>query len=588
MVLAGLAALGLLLVAPLWLAPFHVRVVQLIFLGAGLALAWTILGGFAGYFSFGHMAFVGMGAFAAALFEAHLPLGGPVPTFIAALIFAVAVTGLFALAIAYPILRLRGIYFAIAMLGASLVLTELSSGIGFFQGALGMVLPGIEPRALRTETFYYYAFLLAGLVVLAVAFAIRRSALGYGLVSIREDEDTARMLGVPTERYKIRVFVVSAMLTAVFGVLYAHSLGYITTDSVFRIDFSLNMIVYSMLGGLGTLAGPIIGATVMVVLTQVVLGHLLEIHMLVTGAVVVALMLLAPGGILGFVGDLFHRRPAAADGERPAAPPATAGEPAPPVAPDAAPILRLRGLTVRFRGLVAVNGVDLEVPEGSICSLIGPNGAGKSTIFNAVTGYVSPSAGAIEYRGARIDGLDTARVSERGIARAFQIAKPFAQMPVFDNVLVGALFGKAGARDARAVAEEALHLTGLDPLRDALASTLTVGNLRRLELARAIATRPDLLLADEPCAGLNATETEQVLEILREVRRRGVTVLLVEHDMAAVMRVSDRIFVLDAGAKIAEGPPEAVTRDPRVIEAYLGEPIPDARASTAAVAPGGA
>ncbi|MSP87591.1 MAG: ABC transporter ATP-binding protein [Alphaproteobacteria bacterium] len=238
------------------------------------------------------------------------------------------------------------------------------------------------------------------------------------------------------------------------------------------------------------------------------------------------------------------------------------------------PILAVAGLTKRFRGVVAVNDVSIAVPEGSICSLIGPNGAGKSSFFNLVTGYLPPSAGEIRFQGRRIDGLDTHRIAQLGIARCFQIAKPFPELSVLDNVRMGALFGRAGARDVETETAAALALAGLSDLADRPAISLTVGYLRRLELARAIAQRPLLLLADEPCAGLNPTETEEVVDILRQVRQRGVTVLLVEHDMRAVMRVSDHIFVLDAGSKIAEGEPDRIARDPRVIAAYLGTPEP--------------
>ena len=235
-----------------------------------------------------------------------------------------------------------------------------------------------------------------------------------------------------------------------------------------------------------------------------------------------------------------------------------------------APILALRGVTKQFRGLTAVSDVTLDLPAGSICSLIGPNGAGKSTLFNLVTGYVPPSAGTIEFAGTPIDAMPTDRISRMGIARAFQISKPFPGLSVFDNVRVGALFGADGPRDPDAVVHAALVLTGLESQAQAMAASLTVGFLRRLELARAIATRPRLLLADEPCAGLNPAETTEIVDILRRVRQRGFTILLVEHDMRAVMAISDRIFVLEAGRKIAEGPPAEIARDARVIAAYLG------------------
>jgi len=237
---------------------------------------------------------------------------------------------------------------------------------------------------------------------------------------------------------------------------------------------------------------------------------------------------------------------------------------------SAAPILSTRGLTKHFRGLTAMSAVDIDVPEGAICSLIGPNGAGKSTFFNLVTGYAAPSAGSITFAGQRIDGLPTDAINRLGIGRAFQISKPFPGLSVHDNVRVGALFGADGPRDPEAVTADALALAGLAAHRDATASSLTIGFLRRLELARAIATRPRLLLADEPCAGLNPTETAEIVAILRRVRAGGITVLLVEHDMRAVMDVSDLVFVLEAGRKIAEGPPARIARDAAVIAAYLG------------------
>ncbi len=298
--------LGVLLLAavPFVLMPFHVRVGQLILLSTGLGLAWTLLGGFAGYWSFGHTAFIGLGAFAAGLFETTMlpaalmrtaPLGG----LALGILFGAAVCAAAAALVAWPILRLRGIYFAVAMLGVAQVLAELTNSIEIFQGSLGLVLPRIPLADLRPEAVFYYLLLAATVVILGIAFAVKVGRIGHGLLAMREDEDTARMLGVPTERYKIAMFVLSATLTGALGVIYAHSLGYITTGSVYRTDFSLNMIVYNLLGGMGTLIGPMIGAVVMVILTQVVLGQFLNLHMFLTGALLVALVLAAPRGAVG-------------------------------------------------------------------------------------------------------------------------------------------------------------------------------------------------------------------------------------------------------------------------------------------------
>jgi ABC-type branched-subunit amino acid transport system ATPase component len=235
-------------------------------------------------------------------------------------------------------------------------------------------------------------------------------------------------------------------------------------------------------------------------------------------------------------------------------------------------LLEVRGLSKNFRGLAAISDVSFAIAEGSITSIIGPNGAGKSTMFNLITGYLAPTAGEVRFKGKRITGLATNRIAELGVARAFQIARPFRDLSVFDNVRIGALFGKAGKRDVEATTRRAMELAAIAELAAEPASTLTVGQLRHLEVARAIATRADLLLADEPCAGLNPTETAAMIEVLRQVRRNGVTVVLVEHDMPSVMEVSDRLLVLDAGRLIADGPPQAVANDPKVIAAYLGTP----------------
>jgi ABC-type branched-subunit amino acid transport system ATPase component len=233
-------------------------------------------------------------------------------------------------------------------------------------------------------------------------------------------------------------------------------------------------------------------------------------------------------------------------------------------------ILNVDQVSKSFRGLAAITDVSFTIEQGTITSIIGPNGAGKSTLFNLITGYLPLTAGTIRYRDQIISGLPTNRIAERGIARAFQIAKPFRDLTVYENVRIGALFGKAGKRDVPAAIERALDMAGISHLAGQQANTLTVGQLRHLEVARAIATRADLLLADEPCAGLNPSETAAMINVLRQVRAGGVTVVLVEHDMPSVMEVSDRLLVLDAGRLIAEGNPAEVARDERVIAAYLG------------------
>ncbi|MBP5858380.1 ABC transporter ATP-binding protein [Marivibrio halodurans] len=233
-------------------------------------------------------------------------------------------------------------------------------------------------------------------------------------------------------------------------------------------------------------------------------------------------------------------------------------------------VLTIESLTKQFRGLRAIEDVTLTVERDSITSIVGPNGAGKSTLFNMVSGYLKPTSGRIEFDGHDITGMAPYRICRQGVARAFQISKPFPELSVQENVLVAASFGRAGERDAKATTTRAIDICHLTPLRDRRAGSLSIGNLRRLELARAIAARPILLLADEPCAGLNDAETRELTNVLSKIRDSGVTILLVEHDIKAVRRVSDRVVVLEAGRKIADGSATDVFSDQAVIDAYLG------------------
>ncbi len=309
LIMLGCAAV--LAFGPMVLPSFYVRVGQLMLYSAGLGVAWAILGGFAGYASFGHAAFIGVGAFAAGLVEAQfstLP-----PALLLALGFAASAVccAILSAVIAYPILRLRGTFFAIAMLGVSHVCAEVTNNVDYFQGSMGLNFPQIAPADMDPASFFYEIYLAGALLVLLVAWQIRRSRFGAGLLSIREDEDTARMLGVPTERYKRIAFVVSAVLTGMMGVIYAHSLGYITTESMYRDDTNLSLIVYSLLGGMGTLFGPVIGAALLVFVTQVVLARLLDFHLFATGLLLVLLVLAAPGGVMGLARTFFQKRRAA-------------------------------------------------------------------------------------------------------------------------------------------------------------------------------------------------------------------------------------------------------------------------------------
>ncbi len=237
------------------------------------------------------------------------------------------------------------------------------------------------------------------------------------------------------------------------------------------------------------------------------------------------------------------------------------------------PVLRVRGLAKSFDGLRALDGVDFELRSGEIFGVIGPNGAGKTTLFACLCGSLAPTGGTVEFRGRRIDGLPAHAVVARGLVRTHQVVRPFGEMSVEENVLVGARFGTGRRRGAEAArrAREVLERTRLARRARVPARNLTIGELKRLEIARALATEPEVLCLDEVMGGLNPSEINAAMELIRAIRDSGVTVLMIEHHVHAVVGVSDRIMVLDFGRKIAEGPPQEVLRDPAVVTAYLGD-----------------
>jgi len=541
---------------------------------AVLAISWNVFSGYSGLVSFGHAAFFGLGAYTVTLCLVHWNITPWFGIPIGALLGAIA-----GVAIGYPTFRLRGSYFALAMLAYPLALVYLFEWMGYQEVTL--------PIKREAPTWFMqfsdqrvYLLLALGLltVALVISLAIERSRFGMSLLAVKQNELAAEAAGVDTLRWKLRAIVLSAALASAAGGLYAVVLLVVTPTSVFGLVVSAQAMILALFGGAGILWGPVIGAAVLVPMSEVLqaeLGHLLPgIQGIVYGIAIILVILLAPEGIYWRVRDLLAR------GARPSsivpsggAPESISSSPTPvarvqPIHP--ARILEVRGISKSYGGLKAVHDVSFAVPEGSIVGIIGPNGAGKTTLFNLLNGLVRPDAGSVRFHGKDITGLKPNQVCRAGIGRTFQVVRTFPRMSVLENVVVGAYVSHGTEDLAWRAARQAVDRVGMTARADVVASALTNKELRLMELARALASEPKLVLMDEPLAGLGATETREVIGLIRALPSSGVTVAIIEHTMHAMVTTVDNFVVLDHGQLLTEGPPAEVTRNPQVIEAYLG------------------
>jgi branched-chain amino acid transport system permease protein len=558
MVAAGLV---IALVLPFAIPSVYVmRLVNMALIFGMLAVSLNIVLGYAGLISLGHAGLFGIGAYTAAL----LTTGRDGIWFIPAFLAAGAVTAVAGLLVGLPILRLKGHYLALSTLGfgeivGSLLLNWRSLTLGN-NGVGEIPPPAAFGFALDTDLRFYYLLMpIAGLTLL---FAWRLAISRYGrlLFAIRDAELAAGSAGVNVPALKLLAFTVSAAIAGFAGALYAHLMAYISPD-VFGFDVTAQLLSMVVVGGLGSVAGPMIGAAILTFLPEV-LRVSAAYYQLIYGAGMIALVVFLP---LGLVGVLGRRAPRAPVGVRTAPPAAAAPMVQPVLRPG--PLLQVTGLQKRFGGLVAIGGLDFTVATGSIHALIGPNGSGKSTFINLASGLYHPNAGTILFDGQRISGVRPWRIAQAGLARSFQNLRTFRSLTVMDNVLVGS--GKGDALQRRA--EDALDLLGLWHLRGQPITTLPHEQQRLVEIARCVAMQARMIMLDEPAAGMNPTEVDRLVLAIQTLRRRGITILLVEHNMPMVMRVADQITVLNFGRQIAEGAPAAIRADPAVIGAYLGK-----------------
>jgi branched-chain amino acid transport system permease protein len=541
-----------------------------------LATSWNILSGYTGYFSFGHGAFFGAGMYTTSTLLARYdwPFLWTLP---AAALMA-ALLGVALGAVVFRVKGVRGELFALLTLaitfvvGTIVVNTPLDGGNGVSLGAVP--LPAIGPT--QSSTFYLLALAAATLTML-IAWAIFVSKFGAGLFAIHDDEDAAEVMGVPTYRYKLMALAISCALAGLAGGIHAMFLSYVTAGEVFTITVPLTVVLMSVLGGTRHWAGPALGA---IAITGLLYSFTAADHAIagkaMIGVILIAAILFMPDGILSRLQTWFGRRTPAAGAAH--APPQIAAEATAPVRHQAAGdvLLRVRGLQKSFKGVRALTGVDVDVRRGEILGLLGPNGSGKSTFINLVSGHYMPSAGTIAFEGRDLTGHPAHRIAAAGIARTYQIPRPFAHLSVLDNVALATLFGGA-VRDVAAARRQALtwlEFTGLAHKAAARPDDLNLHQRKFLELARALASRPRLVLLDEVLCGLTPSEIDDAVALIRRIREQGATIVFVEHVMRAVTALTDRIVVFNLGALLAEGSMSDVMQRPEVMTAYLGGPQP--------------
>ena len=589
----AMAVLGLGLVPFLGLPPAYESVLYLVFHWIALATSWNLLSGYSGYFSFGHGAFFGIGMYTTAVLttKADLPFLWTLPC--AAVIAALFASALGA--VAFRVRSVRGELFALLTLAATFVVatvvlnTPIDGGSGVYLNAV--TVPVLAPTP--SGTFYLMALAVAALAVF-LSLWIYRSRFGVGLFAIHDDEDVAEVMGVPTYRYKLIALALSSGLAGLVGGIQALFVAYVTTGDTFGVTLPLTVVLMAVLGGSRHWIGPAVGATAITFLLYgFTSGDNALLGKFVMGAVLIAVILLMPEGI---VGRVFRRKiPAAArtmppsEATQPEAnPAATAPHPSDPARGDAPVLLQCRDLAKSFNGVHALRGVDVDVLQGEILGLLGPNGSGKSTFINVVSGHYIASAGMVKVRERDLGGLPAHRVARSGVARTYQIPRPFAKLTVLQNVALPAMFGAAslGRRQAEHEALEWLEFSGLSARAQALPDELNLHQRKFLEFARALAARPKLLMLDEVLSGLTPSEIDGAVALIRRIRDQGTTIVFVEHVMRAVMALCDRIVVFNRGEVLATGIPREVMARPEVVSAYLGKALDEP--PTAARVPDGA
>ncbi len=575
------AFLAFIALAPLVLPPFYVTLFNYIGLATLVSLGLVLLTGVAGLVSFGQQAFVGLAAYTTAVLTTQYG-ASPWITLFAGL----AVTAAVALFLGVITLRLSGHYLSLSTIAWGIALYYLFGNLQFLGQYSGI--DNVPPVtlfgwSLDTGGRSYYLIWCVTLAALIAAQNLLDSRSGRAIRALRFRSVMAESFGVRTASLKVVVFLYAALLAGLSGWLYAHFLRFVSPQA-FGVNAGIDYLFMAVVGGASQVWGAVVGASLLTVLKEwlkdilpKLLGQSGSYEIIVFGVLMVLLLHRTRDGLMPALARLV---PA------PKVPPAVA--PAAALArralpPAGEPLLEVQAAEKHFGGLVAVSGLSFALRSGEILGLIGPNGAGKSTMFNLITGVLRAGAGEIRFRGERLDRLASSEIARRGICRTFQHVNLISTMSVLENVALGAhLRGRQGtvaamlrlerAEEAQLLAEAARQIerVGLSEHLHQAAGSLPLGRQRVVEIARALAGDPVLLLLDEPAAGLRFAEKQALAELLRKLRAEGMTILLVEHDMEFVMGLVDRLVVMDFGEKLAEGLPREIQRNPAVLEAYLG------------------
>ena len=579
--LAAAVAVLLLATAPWYLAPFTISLLNYIGVYGLVALGLVLLTGVGGMVSFGQSAFMGIAAYSTAWLSAIMGYSAWL-----GLLLALALTGLVAAVLGAVTLKLRGHFLSLSTIAWGLAIYFTFGnfpGLGNYSGITSVPPISIGSVELLASDQIYYLIWGIMLVAMLLAHNLLGSRVGRAMRALRGGNLMVESLGINAFRIRLVTFVIGALLAALAGWLYAHMNRFVS-PTPFDVTMGIEFLMMAMVGGSGYLLGAVVGAALITFLKNSVQDYLPliapnaagQLEIVVFSALFILFLQHAREGIVPFVAHFLPepiRKP-----PEDAAPLPRRKQPAP-----GRGLLTVEACTRRFGGLLAVNEVSFELKSGEILGLIGPNGAGKSTMFNLLTGALPASAGKITFAGTNITKTAQRKIARAGIARTFQHVKLRPRMSLLDNVLLGtyarttsgflaAALGldRGEERRARHEAMRQLERVGLGDRPFELAGNLPLGNQRVLEIARALAADPVLLVLDEPAAGLRRQEKLALAELLRSLKNEGLTILIVEHDMDFVMNLVDRIVVMEFGCKLSEGEPAAVRADQRVQEAYLG------------------